>query len=320
LNIVFMGTPDFALPALRALIEGGYSIAAVVTQPDRPKGRKKVFTPPPVKLEAEAHGIPVLQPEKLRDAAAVEQLSRYAPDLIITAAYGQILPKSVLTMPRLGCINVHGSLLPKYRGAAPIQYAIMDGESETGVTIMYMEEGLDTGDMISSVRVPIDDADDTGSMFDKLSVAGAKLLMDTLPALIAGTATAVPQLEQEATYARMLKREHERIDWAQPALTVYNQIRAFRPWIGAFTTLSGDVLKIWRADKPSGSEAGIHESAQLPGMITQISPHSFEVACGSGSLTVTEVQPAGKTAMPVSEFLRSGRLQAGARLGEEATT
>ena len=312
MKIVFMGTPDFAVPSLRGLIDNGYAIAAVITQPDRPKGRKRVLTPPPVKVEAQAHGIPVMQPEKLRDPAAIAELAQYAPDLIVTAAYGQILPKAVLEMPKLGCINVHGSLLPKYRGAAPIQYAIMDGEQETGVTIMYMEEGLDTGDMISAVRVPIDDADDTGSLFDKLSTAGAALLIETLPELAAGRVQATPQREEEATYARMLKREHERIDWSLPAASIHNLIRAMRPWTGAFTTLDGAPLKIWRTDKPTGGH-----SAAAPGTVTSISADAFEVNCGIGTIRITAVQPAGKTAMPAGEFLKSGRLRVGDRLGAE---
>ncbi len=315
MKIVFMGTPAFAVPSLRGLIDQGYQITAVVTQPDRPKGRKRILSPPPVKVEAEAYGIPVLQPEKLRDPAAIAELAQYAPDLIVTAAYGQILPKAVLEMPRYGCINVHGSLLPKYRGAAPIQYALMDGESETGVTIMYMEEGLDTGDMISSVRVPIEDEDDTGTLFDKLSEAGAALLLRTVPELLEGRVQVTPQRHEDATYARMIKREHERIDWTQSALSIHNLIRALRPWTGAFTTVEGTALKIWRADKPQASDSA---SSSAPGTIIGIYPGAFEVSCGIGALLVTEVQPAGKTAMPAGEFLKSGRLRIGDQLGGEA--
>lgn len=313
MNIVFMGTPDFAVPSLRALIEAGYQVVAVVTQPDRPKGRKRVLTPPPVKVEAMQHGIPVLQPEKLRDQAAIKEVADYKPDLIVTAAYGQILPKAVLDLPQHGCINVHGSLLPKYRGAAPIQYALMEGEQETGVTIMYMEEGLDTGDMIRSVTVPILDEDDTGSLFEKLSVAGAELLIQTLPDLLAGKIEAVPQQDEQATYARMLKREHERIDWTASCDRVFNQVRALRPWPGAFTLLAGDVFKIWRCEKAS-EECFDNE----PGTVVRVMADAFEVACGKGTVRITEVQPAGKTAMPAKEFLKSGRIKPGIRLGAEA--
>lgn len=323
MNIVFMGTPEFAVPSLVALIENGYAVAAVVTQPDRPKGRKRILTPPPVKVEAEARGIPVMQPEKLRNPAAIAELSHYAPDLIVTAAYGQILPKAVLDMPRLGCINVHGSLLPKYRGAAPIQYAIMNGETETGVTLMYMEEGLDTGAMISAFRVPIEDEDDTGTLFDKLSLAGANLLLEAMPDLIAGRIAAVPQNDAEATYAPMLKREHERIDWSLSPAAVFNQVRALRPWPGAFTTIegSGELLKIWRCGKsrPSGSTLRDEARDAAPGTVIALTKEGIEVSCGDGSIIVTELQPAGKTAMKAAEFGKSGRLRPGDRLGGEAS-
>jgi len=308
-----MGTPDFAVPSLRALIAEGYPIAAVVTQPDRPKGRKRVLTAPPVKIEAQALGIPVLQPEKLRHASAIEELAGFAPDLIVTAAYGQILPKAVLALPKFGCINVHGSLLPKYRGAAPIQYAIMNGEQETGVTIMYMEEGLDTGDMISTVRIPITEADDAGTLFDKLSREGAELLRRTIPQIYAGTIKAVPQQDEEATYARMLTRAHEYIDWSKSAKDIFNQVRGLRPWPGAFTTMNDQVLKIWRCEyRLTGSEP---QSTQEPGEVIRIGPDGIEIRCGQGTAILTEVQPAGKKAMSAAELLNSGRVKLGDRLG-----
>lgn len=248
--IVFMGTPDFAVPTLRKLHEEGYTVGAVVTQPDRPKGRKKVLTPPPVKVEALRLGIPVMQPEKIKHPDALKQLEQYNPDIIITAAYGQILPNQILRMPKYGCVNVHASLLPKYRGAAPIHYAVMNGESETGVTLMYMEKGLDTGAMISKVKIPIDDNDTTGTLFEKLSVKGAELVIQTLPKLLDGTATAEPQEDEKATYAPMLTRADEKIDWSCTSRQIFNQVRAMNPFPGAFTLWDNKVLKIWECRLP----------------------------------------------------------------------
>lgn len=312
MNIVFMGTPEFAVPSLRALAEHGYRVSACVTQPDRPQGRKKQLMPPPVKKEAERLGIPVLQPERLRRPEAVEALRAYNPDLIVTAAYGQILPKAVLDMPPLGCINVHASLLPKYRGAAPIQYALMNGETETGITIMYMDEGLDTGDMIARRSLPITDADDAGTLFAKLSELGAELLLETLPALAGGKVAAEPQKDEEAVYAPMLTRADERIDWHDSHLQIFNHVRALRPRPGAFTLLGGDVFKIWRCRKLA--EAG---GQHPPGTVIRVEADGFAVQCGSGALFVEEVQPAGRKAMPAGEFLKGGRLKPGDRFDAE---
>lgn len=303
-----MGTPEFAIPSLRMLMEEGYNVVAVVTQPDRPKGRKKLLTPSPVKVEAERHQIPVYQPQRMRDPAVIESIAAYEPDLIVTAAYGQILPKSVLAIPRLGCINIHGSLLPLYRGGAPIQYAIMKGETITGVTIMYMAEGLDTGDMISRIEVPIEDEDDAGTMFEKLSVVGASLLKQTLPDLIEGRCTATPQNDQEATYARVISRDDERLDWSNSSIHIYNHIRALRPWPGAYTLWNNEVLKIWSCLKP---EIAVHNERRDPitaGTVMGVSPAGIVVSTGDGMLILTEVQPAGKTRMAVSEFVKNGRL------------
>lgn len=312
MNIVFMGTPEFAVPSLRALAEHGYRIVACVTQPDRPQGRKRRLTPPPVKTEAERLGIPVLQPERLRRPEAVESLRATNPDLIVTAAYGQILPKAVLDMPALGCINVHASLLPKYRGAAPIQYALMNGESETGITIMYMDEGLDTGDMIAKRSLAITEEDDAGSLFAKLSEIGADLLLETLPSLVKGKVAAEPQREEEAVYAPMLTRADERIDWHKDDGQVFNQVRALRPRPGAFTLLGGEVFKIWRCRKAAEADG-----QRPPGTIVRVEADGFVVQCGRGALFVEEVQPAGKRAMPAGEFLKGGRLQAGDRFDAE---
>lgn len=311
LRIVFMGTPDFAVPSLRALLEAGYNVVAVVTQPDRPVGRKKVMTPPSVKAEALRHGLTVLQPVKLRSPEAVQELASYEPDLIVTAAYGQILPKTVLELPKYGCINVHGSLLPKYRGGAPIQRAIMNGETETGVTIMYMAEGLDTGDMIASVTVPIGPDDDAGTMFERLSEAGAKLLIETLPKIVDGTAERIPQQEADATYAPNLIRDDERVDWSRSAADIYNQLRGLSPKPGIFTMWNGKVFKIWKAKRPQSGMSGNAE----PGTVLSIGEEGLEIAAGNGIFTATVVQPAGKKAMSVAEFARSGQMKPGDRLG-----
>ncbi|SHE11630.1 methionyl-tRNA formyltransferase [Chlamydia abortus] len=315
MNIVFMGTPDFAVPSLKMLLENNYPVKAVVTQPDRPKGRKRVLTAPPVKEVALAHGLPVLQPERIRAAEAVGQIRDLEPDLIVTAAYGQIVPKSLLELPRHGCINVHASLLPKYRGGAPIQHAILRGEKVTGVTIMYMAEGLDTGDMISRVEVPIEDEDTAGTLFDKLSLAGADLLKRTLPDLLAGRIQAVPQDHGQATLAPNIRREDERIDWSRPAAELYNQIRGLNPMPGAFTTWNGEVLKIWASRKPV-SDVQKKQSAAAPGTILQALPEGIEVATGQGSLWLTVIQPAGKKAMEVAQVLRGTHLPPGTVLGE----
>ncbi len=314
-TIVFMGTPQFAVPCLRALIEAGYTVAAVVTQPDRPVGRKRVLTPTPVKEEALRHGIPVLQPHKMRAPEAVAELAAFRPDLIVTAAYGQLLPKAVLDLPQYGCINVHGSLLPKYRGGAPIQRAVMNGETVTGVTIMYMAEGLDTGDMISKAEVPIAPEDDSGSMYDKLSEAGAGLLVPTVAAILTGTADRVPQNDADATYAPNLSRDDERIDWRRAAAEIHNQVRGLSPRPGAFTTWNQDVFKVWRTAISARKAA--ETAAAEPGTVVALDASGIHVAAGGGVLVLTQVQPAGKKAMPASEFLKSGQLKAGDRFGGE---
>lgn len=313
MRIVFMGTPEFAVPSLQLLVSSGYEVAAVVTQPDRPKGRKKTLTPPPVKEAALSLAIPVLQPERMRSPEAVAAVAEYKPDLIVTAAYGQILPKAVLDLPKLGCINVHGSLLPKYRGGAPIQRSIINGETETGVTIMYMAEGLDTGDMISRVVLPITDEDTSGTMFEKLSEAGAKLLGETLPSIIDGTAVAVPQQEEDATYAPNLTREDERIDWSKPARALFNQVRGLSPMAGAFTSLGGEVFKVWKCEPPKG---GAGAAGAEPGTILSADASGIVVQTGEGKLLLTEVQPAGKRVMSVSDWIKGARIEPGAKFGE----
>ncbi len=308
-----MGTPDFSVPILRNLIQEGYNVVAVVTQPDRPVGRKRIATPPPVKIEAEKHQISVLQPEKINNSDEVEKVLAFNPDLIVTAAYGQILPKELLESPRHGCINVHASLLPKYRGGAPIHQAIIDGEKQAGVTIMYMVEKLDAGDMLSHVTVPIAEEDHVGSMHDKLSVAGAKLLIETIPDLINKKIEPVQQNESEVSFARNITRDMELLDWSRPGEDLYNQIRGLHPWPVAYTMLEGKPLKIWWGQKvPSKQEVG-------PGMIERIEENGFVIATGNQvAIKITELQPSGKKKMDAESFIRGAgaHLTTGMKLGE----
>ncbi|WP_108305746.1 methionyl-tRNA formyltransferase [Metalysinibacillus jejuensis] len=307
ISIVFMGTPDFSAPILRMLHEQGYAIKAVVTQPDRPVGRKRILTPPPVKVEALSLGLPVIQPEKLRGSAELQQIIDLQADLIVTAAFGQILPKELLEAPRLGCINVHASLLPKYRGGAPIHQAIIDGEKETGVTIMYMAEKLDAGDIIAQKAIAIEATDHTGSMFEKLSVVGRDLLEQTLPSIIAGTNTRTVQDEAKVTFASNISREQERIDWHKPATAVYNQIRGLHPWPTAYTTLDGSNVKIWWA-QPAMTNGE-------PGEVVAIHKDHFEIAAKEGSIAVYDLQPSGKKRMSAEDYLNGvgAKLQIGDR-------
>lgn len=316
MNIVFMGTPDFAVPSLEKLLAEGYSVKLVVTQPDKPQGRKKILTPTPVKEAALKHGIPVFQPRRLRDEESVAELAKWEPDLIVTAAFGQILPKAVLDMPKYGCVNVHGSLLPKYRGGAPIQRSIINGEKITGVTLMYMAEGLDTGDMISKVEVPITDDDTSGTMFAKLSEAGSDLLIREMPNLISGNVTATPQNDEEATYAKNLTRDDEKIDWSRSAKQIYDQIRGLVPYSGAFTLWDDQVFKVWSAVNPAAlpeeyQKASSGQQEAEAGTVLSLSKLGIEIKTADGSLWLREVQPAGKKKMPAGDFARGGSLKAG---------
>jgi methionyl-tRNA formyltransferase len=314
-KIIFMGTPHFSVPILKRLIHDGYDVAAVVTQPDRPVGRKKILTPPPVKIEAEKWKIPVFQPEKISSAEETNKILELSPDLIVTAAFGQLLPRKILDAPRHGCINVHASLLPELRGGAPIHHAILRGYSKTGITIMYMAEKLDAGDIISQTEVPIADHDDVGSLHDKLSAAGAELLSGTLPKLLAGKLQPRPQEEEKATYAFNITREEEKIDWSKPGEDVYNQIRGLCPWPVAYTTLNGDILKIWKAEKKPFGKTG------KPGTILAAEKDGFIVSTGNETaIKITELQPAGKKKMSSSQFLQgAGHLiRKGNILGESS--
>lgn len=312
-RIVFMGTPDFSVPVLRRIIEDGYEVIGVVTQPDRPVGRKKVLTPPPVKVEAIKHGIPIYQPEKIRQKEEMEKILSLNPDLIITAAFGQILPKEILVAPTHGCINVHASLLPELRGGAPIHYALIQGKKKTGITIMYMVEKLDAGDILTQVEVEITEEDNVGSLHTKLSAAGAELLSETLPKLKEGKLTPVPQNNEKATFAYNIKRDQEKIDWTKTGEEIYNHIRGLNPWPVAFTTLDGQTLKIWRSEKVSG------EKSVVPGTIIQNDPDGITVSTGNETaIRIKELQPAGKTKMTSEEFYRGtgSKIVVGKRLGE----
>ncbi|WP_026570412.1 methionyl-tRNA formyltransferase [Sediminibacillus terrae] len=311
-RIIFMGTPDFAVPVLRQLVEDGYQVVLAVTQPDRPKGRKKVMTPPPVKVEAESLGIPVYQPEKIKNE--YQYVLDQDPDLIVTAAFGQILPKPLLDYPAYGCINVHASLLPELRGGAPIQYAILQGKTETGITIMYMAEKLDAGAILTQSKVSIDREDHVGTLHDKLSETGARLLSDTMPKLLAGELQAVEQDETKATFAPNIKRGDEKIDWTKSMIEIYNQIRGLHPWPVAFTTYDNHIMKIWWAEPVDRSFDG------EPGEIVDLTDDGMFVLCGDKqAVKVTSLQPAGKKRMDTGDFLRGtgSNIKCGDKLGEE---
>jgi len=296
-RIVFMGSPDFAVPVLRALT-GSYRICGVVTQPDRPSGRGGKLTPPPVKVLAQELGLPLMQPEKLRAPEAISQLEAWAPDVIIVAAFGQILRQNVLDLPKFGCVNVHGSLLPRWRGAAPIQAAILAGDAETGITVMKMDAGIDTGDMIAKRAIPIAPDDTGGTLFDRMSQLGADFLIETLPRYLSGELTPQPQPENGATYASMLKKEDGLLDFTRPAVELERRVRAFNPWPSAWMLWQGAPMKIHRAHIAAGkTEPGRRVIANgLPAIGT-----------GEGLLVFDEVQPAGKKSMPGKAFMAGAR-------------
>lgn len=307
MRIVFMGTPDFAVGSLQALCESGkHEILAVVTQPDRPKGRGNKLLQTPVKEYALAQGLTVYQPQKVKTPEFVELLHELQPELIVVAAFGQFLSKEILELPKYGCINVHASLLPKYRGAAPIQYAIIKGEKESGVTIMQMDIGMDTGAMLDKVVVPIAENTTMGELHDALREQGAALLLEVIDKIAAGTAVAEPQDNEQATYATLLDRSMEHIDWSKTAQEVHNLIRGFNPAPSTFTKLpNGKSLKIW------GSKMTDKNSNAAAGTVIETGKHSFFVACGEGVLEITEVQPESKKRMPAQVFLNGRGVQEG---------
>lgn len=309
MKIIYMGTPDFAVPALEALAAAGHEIGYVITQPDASRDRGKKVKMPPVKEKALELGLKVLQPERVKkDEACLERIRQYAPDLIAVAAYGQILPKEILDIPRLGCVNIHGSLLPRFRGAAPIQRAILEGDEETGVTIMFMEEGLDTGAMLAKASVPIGKKNGA-QLHDELAALGAKLLTETLPKLEDGSVEPEPQDDARSTYASMISKKDGEIDFTKSPEQIERLIRAFDPWPGAFTSYNGKLLKIWEAEvSPKVNE-------EPAGTITKVSADGIEISAGGGTLVAKVIQLPGKKRVAVSDHLKGNRVEAGSVLG-----
>lgn len=310
MKLIFMGTPDFSVGTLEALIAAGHEITLVVSQPDKPKGRGHELAPTPVKETALKHGLKVFQPKRLKDPETIKTLEETPADAIVVIAFGQIVPASILHMKKYGCINVHGSLLPKYRGAAPIQWAVIDGERESGVTIMQMDEGLDTGDMLLKGSVVLDEKETSGSLFDKLSALGASLCVEALEKLEKGELTPEKQGESPTEYARMLTKEMGELDFSRDAVTLERLIRGFNPWPSAYTRLGDKTLKIWAADVCEKQEP-----ESQPGTVTEVAKQDFTVACGEGALKITELQLQGKKRMDAAAFLRGYHLEAGMKLG-----
>ena len=305
-----MGTPEFAVPSLEALIGAGYEVVAAVTQPDRPVGRKKTLTPPPVKVCAQAHGVPVLQFERIRRKEGREALTALQPDLFVTAAFGQILSKAVLDIPRLGTINVHASLLPQYRGSAPINWCIVSGERKAGVTTMMTNEGIDTGDMLLRDEVEIGENETAEELTERLSRLGAQTLLRTLRALEDGTLVRTPQNEAEASYQPMLTREMGEMDWSRSAQQLHDQVRGLYPWPGAYTTMDGGVLKVWV------SRVSDMKTDAAPGAVVRAdAKEGLFVACGTGVLQIVELQAPGSKRMNARDYLRGKPMQTGTVLG-----
>ncbi|MBR5485632.1 MAG: methionyl-tRNA formyltransferase [Oscillospiraceae bacterium] len=305
MKIVFMGTPDIAVPMLDRIINDGHEVVGVLTQPDKPQGRHYTLTPPPVKVLAQEKGIPVYQPEKMRDGQALEILKELAPELIVVVAYGKILPKEILELPKYGCVNVHASLLPKYRGAGPIQWSVINGEKETGVTTMYMAEGLDTGDMILKMSTPIGEEETAGELYDRLAVLGAECISQTIELIAQGKAPREPQDDSLSSYAPMLSKETGKLDFTRSAKELHCLIRGVSPWPGAYTTLGDKNLKV--------HSAKLSEGKGKPGEL--IDEKRMIVACGEGALEFTEVQLAGSKRMTADVFLRGRQLAKGTIFG-----
>lgn len=304
-----MGTPEFAVPTLQALIDH-HEVIGVVTQPDKQRGRGKKVQFPPVKEKAVEYNIPVYQPVRAKEEAFIETLRQLNPDVIVVVAYGQILPESILNIPKYGCINVHGSLLPKYRGAAPIQWAVLDGEEKTGITTMFMEKGLDTGDMLDKVEVVLDPKETAGTLHDKLMEAGADLLLETLKKLEAGTAVRIKQDDSKSCYAKMLSKEMGKIDFTKSANEIERLIRGMNPWPSAYTSMSGKTMKIWDADVVE------YQGNEKPGTIVDVTKDSILVATGENALALKEIQLAGKKRMQVQAFLLGRSVEKGIVLGD----
>ncbi len=328
MKLIFMGTPDFSVGTLEALIEAGHTITLVVSQPDKPKGRGHELIPTPVKAAALKHNLPVFQPRRLREELAEETIRETEADAIVVVAFGQLIPQSILDMKKHGCINVHASLLPKYRGAAPIQWAVIDGERKSGVTIMQMDEGLDTGDILLVKTVPLDEKETGGSLFDKLAVAGAAACVEALEKLEKGELTPVKQGESPTAYARMLTKEMGKIDFSRPAAEIERLVRGLNPWPSAYTKLGGKTLKIWAAEVVSilaseKDEKGethncvepAHDNNTLPGTVVGVTKTAVHVSCGQDILAITELQLEGKKRMDAGAFLRGYPMEPGLVLG-----
>ena len=310
MKIIFMGTPDFAAAPLEALCDHGYDVVLAVTRQDTPKGRGREMSFSPVKTTALAHGVPVLQPVKMKDPALWETLRSCGADLFVVAAYGRILPKEILSIPPMGCVNIHASLLPAYRGAAPIQWAIMDGQKETGITTMLMDEGLDTGDILRQYRIPISDTETGGSLFDRLASLGCEAILDTIEGLKDGSITPVKQGEPTTGYASMLTKDTGNIDWTRPAEELERTVRALSPWPSAFSYLDGKLFKFWRARV---LKTGNRETAAEPGTILTAAGSELAVQTGDGVLLIDELQQQGKKRMETGAYLRGARLKPGDR-------
>lgn len=308
MKVVFMGTPDFAVGTLEAIIEAGHEVLLVVTQPDKPKGRSGALQFTPVKECAVAHGIEVFQPVKIRLEENVEFLRKYDADIFVVAAFGQILPKSILDMPKHGCINVHASLLPKYRGAAPIQWAVINGDPITGVTIQQMDIGVDTGDIIVTKELAISKDETGGGLFDKLAVVGAEACLEAMEQIANGTATRTPQNHEEATHVSMISKEFGIIDWNKSAVEIERLIRGLNPWPSAYTKLDGKTFKIWKAEVVEAEEAA------KPGTIVAVEKNALKVQTGEGVLSLLEVQIEGKKRMDAGSFLRGYAVEVGTQL------
>ena len=311
MKIIYMGTPDFAVAPLEAILKAGHEVTAVVTQPDRQKGRGREIQYSPVKECALSYGIPVLQPLKIKEKDAVEELRKYPADIFVVAAFGQLLSEEILNMPRLGCINIHASLLPAYRGAAPIQWCVINGEEKTGVTIMQMAKGMDTGDILLQKEVVLDEKETGGSLFDRLMETGAELIVEALQRIENGEITPVSQREELATYAGKITKDMGNIDFAKSAVTIERLIRGLNPWPSAFTHYKGKILKIWEADVVS--ECANAENP-VPGTVIAMDKESFTLATGEGALRIRSLQPEGKKRMSCAEFMRGYEVKVGEAL------
>ena len=311
MKLIFMGTPDYAAQSLEAIIQAGHEVLLAVTQPDKPKGRSGELIPTPVKELALKHGIPVFQPERIKRPEAVAELRKYDAEVFVVAAFGQILSQEILDMPKHGCLNVHASLLPKYRGASPIQRVILEGEAKTGITIMQMDAGIDTGDILYQKEIPIEDDDDYETLSDKLSALGGQAIVEAMELLAQGKLTATPQDDAQSCYAPLISKEMGKLDFSKSAISIDRQIRSMTPWPSAFTRWKGKQLKVWKAVPEKGSE-----KAAAPGEVTEVTKDSFVVATGEGSLRILELQLEGKKHMNTHDFLLGVKIAPGDVLGE----